>query len=130
MKKYIIKVNGTPYEVEVEEIGEVITASPTAFVAPTVNAPITTASAPVAPATATKASTVEGATNIKAPMPGNILDVKITNGASIKKGDVLVILEAMKMENDIVSPVDGTIVAVNVTKGQTVNTGDLLVSIS
>ena len=63
---------------------------------------------------------------ISAPLPGNILDVKVSNGASVKKGDILCILEAMKMENEIVAPVDGTIVAINATKGSSVNTGDLL----
>ena len=62
-------------------------------------------------------------------MPGNILDVKVANGAAVKKGDVLVILEAMKMENEILAPRDGVVVGVSVTKGSTVNSGDLLVSL-
>ena len=63
-------------------------------------------------------------------MPGNIIDVKVSNGQSVKKGDVLVILEAMKMENEIMAPRDGAVASVNVTKGATVNTGDVLLSLS
>ena len=68
--------------------------------------------------------------SVKAPMPGNILDVKVAAGASVKAGDVLVILEAMKMENEIVAPQDGTVASVNVNKGDTVNSGDVLVSMN
>ena len=64
------------------------------------------------------------------PMPGNILDVKVAAGASVKAGDVLVILEAMKMENEIVAPQDGTVASINVHKGDTVNSGDTLVSMN
>ena len=71
-----------------------------------------------------------GAVSVKAPMPGNILDVKVAAGASVKAGDVLVILEAMKMENEIVAPQDGTVASVNVHKGDTVNSGDTLVSMN
>ena len=67
---------------------------------------------------------------VKAPMPGNILDVKVAAGASVKAGDVLVILEAMKMENEIVAPQDGTVASINVNKGDTVNSGDVLVSMN
>ena len=71
-----------------------------------------------------------GAVSVKAPMPGNILDVKVAAGASVKAGDVLVILEAMKMENEIVAPQDGTVASINVNKGDTVNSGDVLVSMN
>ena len=71
-----------------------------------------------------------GAVAVKAPMPGNILDVKVAAGASVKAGDVLVILEAMKMENEIVAPQDGTVASINVNKGDTVNSGDVLVSMN
>ncbi len=63
-------------------------------------------------------------------MPGNILDTKVAAGASVKAGDVLVILEAMKMENEIVAPQDGTVASVNVSKGDTVNSGDVLVTLN
>ena len=80
--------------------------------------------------TAAGAAPVAGAVAVKAPMPGNILDVKVAAGASVKAGDVLVILEAMKMENEIVAPQDGTVASVNVNKGDTVNSGDVLVSMN
>ena len=71
-----------------------------------------------------------GAVTVTAPMPGNILDVKAAVGASVKAGDVLCILEAMKMENEIVAPQDGTVASVNCRKGDVVNVGDLLVSLN
>ena len=113
MKYYNITVNGVAYSVSVEE-----TAAP---------------KAPAAPAAAPKAAApagAAGAVTVKAPMPGNILDVKVAAGASVKAGDVLVILEAMKMENEIVAPQDGTVASVNVNKGDTVNSGDVLVSMN
>ena len=81
------------------------------------------APAPAAPAP------VAGGEKINAPMPGNILEVKVATGASVKKGDVLIILEAMKMENEIMAPCDGTVKQVLVNKGATVNSGDPLVVI-
>ena len=113
MKYYNITVNGVAYSVSVEE-----TAA---------------GAAPVAPAAAPKAAApagAAGAVTVKAPMPGNILDVKVAAGASVKAGDVLVILEAMKMENEIVAPQDGTVASINVNKGDTVNSGDTLVSMN
>ena len=71
-----------------------------------------------------------GSVAVNAPMPGTILDVKANPGAAVKAGDVLVILEAMKMENEIVAPQDGTVAAVNVKKGDSVNSGDVLVSLN
>ena len=104
MRKFAITVNGVAYEVEVEEIG---------------GAPVFAA----APAAA-------GKETVKAPMPGTINAVKVSNGQAVKKGDVLVILEAMKMENEIMAPCDGTVASVNVSQGATVNTGDVLVSLN
>ena len=115
MKYYNITVNGVAYSVSVEE-----TAAGAAPVA---------AAAPAAPA-APKAAPAPAAVTVKAPMPGNILDVKVAAGASVKAGDVLVILEAMKMENEIVAPQDGTVASINVNKGDTVNSGDVLVSMN
>ena len=113
MKYYNITVNGVAYSVSVEE-----TAAGAAPVA-------------AAPAAAPAAPVVTGAGEpVNAPMPGNILDVKVKAGASVKAGDVLVILEAMKMENEIVAPQDGTVASVNVNKGDTVNSGDVLVSMN
>ena len=116
MKYYNITVNGVAYSVSVEE-----TAAGAAPVA---------AAAPAAPAAPKAAAGAAGAVTVKAPMPGNILDVKVKAGASVKAGDVLVILEAMKMENEIVAPQDGTVASVNVNKGDTVNSGDVLVSMN
>ena len=107
MRQFNITVNGVQYSVAVEEVGAA-------------SAPV---SAPVA------AAPVAGGEKINAPMPGNILDVKVATGASVKKGDVLVILEAMKMENEIMAPCDGTVKQVLVNKGATVNSGDPLVVI-
>ena len=115
MKYYNITVNGVAYSVSVEETaaGAAPVAAPAAPAAP---------KAPAAPAAAPKAAApagAAGAVTVKAPMPGNILDVKVAAGASVKAGDVLVILEAMKMENEIVAPQDGTVASVNVNKGST-----------
>ena len=124
MKYYNITVNGVAYSVSVEE-----TAAGAAPVAAAPAAP----KAPAAPAAAPKAAApagASGAVSVKAPMPGNILDVKVAAGASVKAGDVLVILEAMKMENEIVAPQDGTVASINVNKGDTVNSGDVLVSMN
>ena len=71
-----------------------------------------------------------GAVSVNAPMPGNILDVRVAPGASVKAGDTLLILEAMKMENEISAPQDGTIATVNVRKGDTVSSGDLLLTMN
>ncbi len=135
MRKFQITVNGQAYEVEVEEIGASVSAPAAAPVAPAAPAPVAAAPAPVAvakpaPVAAKPASApVQGGEAVKAPMPGNILEVKVTNGQSVKKGETLVILEAMKMENDIPAPRDGVVASVNVQKGATVNSGDVLVSI-
>ena len=112
MKKYRVNVNGTVYEVELEEITGAVPAAPAAAPAPS--------AAPAAPA-----APAEGVT-ITSPMPGNILAVNVTPGASVKKGDVLMVLEAMKMENEIMCPQDGKVISVAVTKGATVETGTLL----
>ena len=123
MKYYNITVNGVAYSVSVEE-----TAAGAAPVAP---AAAPAPKAAPAPAAAPKAAAgAAGAVAVKAPMPGNILDVKVAAGASVKAGDVLVILEAMKMENEILAPQDGTVASVNVNKGDTVNSGDVLVSMN
>ena len=122
MKYYNITVNGVAYSVSVEETAA--GAAPVAAAAPAAPAAPKAAPAPKAAAGAA------GAVAVKAPMPGNILDVKVKAGASVKAGDVLVILEAMKMENEIVAPQDGTVASINVNKGDTVNSGDVLVSMN
>ncbi len=120
MKKYNITVNGTTYEVVVEEAGEFAQA-------PVVSAPIV--SAPVAPA-APAASGTQGANKVTAPMPGTILDVKVSVGQSVKKGDVICVLEAMKMENDIPAPCDGVIASVSVQKGASVGANDVIATLN
>ncbi len=125
MKHYNITVNGSAYDVVVEEIGA--GAAPAAAAPKAAPAPV---AAPAAPAAAPKAAPAAGAVNVEAPMPGNILDVRVKAGDSVKSGDVLVILEAMKMENEIVAPQDGTVASVSVAKGDTVNVNDVLVSLN
>ena len=130
MRKFNITVNGVAYEVEVEEVGAVPSAVPAAPVAaaPVAAAPVAAApaAAPKAAAPAPKAAPVAGGVKVTAPMPGTILDVKVAQGASVKKGDILCVLEAMKMENEILASQDGTVAQVLVTKGASVNSGDVL----
>ena len=127
MRKFIVNVNGTSYEVEVEEVGASSSAPVMAAPAP-VAAPAA-APAPVAAPAPAPAAAPAGGTPVKAPMPGNVLDIKVSNGQAVKKGDLLVILEAMKMENEIFAPQDGTVTVV-ASKGSTVNSGDVLVTLS
>jgi len=125
MRKFNITVDGRMYEVEVEEVGAVETAS-----APVVSAPAAKAAAPVAKAApAPKKAVVSGGTKLEAPMPGMVVSFKVSDGDVVKKGQPVVVLEAMKMENDITAPCDGTFKAV-ATKGSNVNTGDVLAVIS
>ena len=130
MKKYRVNVNGTVYEVELEEISGGLPVAPAAPAASAVSAPVAAPVAPVAPAAPVAAPAPAAAAGsgeaIKAPMPGNILAVNVAVGDSVKKGQVLMILEAMKMENEIMSPCDGKVTSVNVSKGSTVETGTLL----
>ncbi|MGN0790392.1 MAG: biotin/lipoyl-containing protein [Christensenellales bacterium] len=131
MRKFNIKVNGRPYEVEVEEIAGDVTVSRapevTDVIAPATPAVVEKpAPAPVAPVASPVSS---DGVKVAAPMPGTLLDFKVANGATVKKGDVIIILEAMKMENEIVAPSDGKISFV-ASKGASVNTGDALAVIA
>ena len=134
MRKFVINVNGNQYEVEVEEVGGNSTTVQTAPAAAPVAAPEKGAPTPApskpAAAPAAGAAAPAGALKITAPMPGTILELKVKAGDAIKKGDVVAILDAMKMENEIVAPQDGSIASVHVAKGASVNSGDLLISIS
>ena len=132
MKKYNVTVNGNLYQVEVEEVkGEFATpVAPVSTVKPAATTPVAAPVAPAAtPTPAPATSTVAGA-KAEAPMPGTIVKVVATKGATVKQGDVLFVLEAMKMENEIMSPTDGIVVEINVTQGAAVNTGDILAVIA
>lgn len=125
MKNYTITVNGTPYNVTVEE--------GTSSAAPVASAPAPAPAAAPVPQAAPKAApapAAAGSVKVDAPMPGNILDVKVSNGTAVKAGQVLVILEAMKMENEIVAPQDGTVASINVNKGDTVEAGQTIVTLA
>lgn len=130
--KYKVTLNKRVYEVEVEEgsamlIDEYELAAPAAPAAPVAAVPVA-AAAPVAaaPAAAPAAGLAAGEV-VKSPMPGNILKINAVQGQAVKEGDVLVVLEAMKMENDVVAPRDGTVAQVVVAKGAVVETGSPLV---
>ncbi len=129
LKNFRVTVNGSSYDVVVEELdGSSVAAAPTAPVAPAAPTPAPApAPAPVAaPAPAAKAGS---GTPVKAPMPGTILDVKVNVGDTVAENAVVVILEAMKMENEIVTPVGGKVTSVVVSKGQSVNSDDVLITV-
>lgn len=119
MRKFNVTVNGNTYVVEIEELGE-----GTATAAPAPTAPV---AAPKA--AAPKAAAPAGANAVKAPFPGTVVKVNVTAGQAVKKGDVLCVIEAMKMENEISAPEDGTVASVNVQKGASVATDDVLVTL-
>lgn len=135
MRKFIVQVNGVQYDVEIEEIGG-------AQAAPSVPIPAAPAPAPAAPAPAAPAAPAQsapaaapaqsaaggvmGGETINAPLPGTVLDIKVSAGQNVNKGDILFVLEAMKMENEILAAHDGVIASVNVEKGAAVNSGDVL----
>ena len=123
MKTYTITVNGTVYSVTVEE-GASTGAAPVAA------APVAAAPAPAAPAPAAAPAGAQGSVTVNAPMPGKILGVKASVGQAVKKGDVVVVLEAMKMENEIVAPQDGTIASINVAVGVSVDSGAVLATLN
>lgn len=121
MKRFNITVNGKSYDVAVEEIGGAAPAP--------VSAPAPAAQAAPAPVQAPAAQAQGSGTPVKAPMSGNILEVKANVGDTVKTGQVIIVLEAMKMENDIVANADGKITSITVKKGDTVNTDDVLATI-
>lgn len=124
MKRYTITVNGTAYDVAVEEN--------TNGAAPVAAAPAPVAAPAPAPAAkkAAAPSGSEGSVKVESPMPGTILDVKVANGASVKAGEVLCILEAMKMENEIVAPQDGTVASISINKGDSVDAGQVIITLN
>lgn len=122
MKNYTITVNGNVYDVTVEE------GSGNAASTQTVAAPAKKAAAP-APKKAT-AQGAEGSVKVAAPMPGKILNVKVSSGQSVKKGDVMLVIEAMKMENEIVAPSDGTVASIHAAVGDSVEAGATLATLN
>ena len=124
-RKYKVTVNGQSYDVAVEELGAAAPAAPVMHAAPAAAAP-----GPVAAPVAASPSSSAGPGTVKAPMPGTVLGVKVSNGQAVKRGDVLLILEAMKMENEICAQADGTVTQIRVQAGTTVNTGDPMIDIA
>ena len=121
MKSYTITVNGNVYDVTVEEnVGGAVAAPK----APVKAAPVAAPKAPAAPAGA------QGGVNVNSTMPGKILAVKANAGQAVKKGDVILVLEAMKMENEVVAPADGTVASINVAVGDSVEAGDVLATLN
>jgi len=149
MKHYRITVNGTSYDVTVEELGASKYAPATGSTsmstsaAPSVAGPVTAPEAAPQPASAQSISAQSvpaqpaaapanggSVTTVKSPMPGTVVAFKVIVGQKVKRGDVLLLLEAMKMENEIVAPQDGTVVALRVAASASVNTGDALVDLA
>ena len=127
LRKFKIKVDGQEYQVEMEEIGAVAPAAPVAPVAsPAAPPAVEAAPAPAAPV----ASTPAGADAMPSPMPGNILRVLVNVGDTVTENQPLMILEAMKMENEIVAPKAGVVAGIHVKEGQVVNPGDALITIN
>lgn len=129
---YEVTINDKKYEVEVEKgkanlirTTDVVAAAPAPVAAPVAAAP----AAPAAPAPAA-APVVTSGTPVNAPMPGTILDIKVAVGAAVKEGDLVAVLEAMKMENEIFAPCGGTVGQIIAAKGASVNTGDPILTIS
>ena len=132
--RYKVTLNNKVYEVEVEETSAMLVDEYEAL-APVAPAAAPVAAAPAAPVAAAPAAApapvaAAAGEQVTAPMPGTILKVNVTQGAAVKKGDILVVLEAMKMENEILAPKDGTVAQIAVSKGATVDTGALLAVIA
>ena len=134
--KYTATLNGKQYEVELERIdayepmpryGEAPAAAPAPVAAPAAPAP---APAPAAPAPAPAAAPATGATTVEAPMPGKILNIKVSAGQAVKFGETVIVMEAMKMETEIVAPADGTVSKILVKAGDSVDTGAALVALN
>ncbi len=132
MKKFNVTVNGVSYDVEVEELRGGVARSASRAAAPRAAAPAPAAAPAAAPAPAAPAPAAApagGANTVVAPMPGNVLKVLVNQGDVVKKGQTLLILEAMKMENEIVAPADATVQSVSAKEGSAVDTGAVLVTL-
>lgn len=142
--KYVATINGKKYEVEVEKLeayksldrnGVAAPAAPVLPASapvqrPAAPAPVAPAPAPAPAAPAPAAAAPAGATTVEAPMPGKILNIKVSEGQAVKFGEVVVIMEAMKMETEIVAPADGTVSKILVKAGDSVDTGAALVALN
>ena len=133
--KYKVTLKNKVYEVEVEQgeamlVDEYDAVAPVPAAAPVAAAPVAVAPAAAAPAAAPAPAAVAAGDAVKSPMPGNILKILVTKGQQVKEGDVLIILEAMKMENEIVATKSGSVAQILVTKGQVVETGSPLIVIA
>lgn len=124
MKKYIIKLNGKTYEVEMGEV-----SGSSVYVAPATTGSAATPAAPSAAPSAAPTASATGGDAIMSPMPGNIIDIRVKAGDVVKKNQVILVLEAMKMENEIVAPADGTVLSIATSKGAMVNANEELVRI-
>ena len=133
--KYKVTLNNRTYEVEVEAgeamlVDEYEAFAPAPAAAPAAAAPVAAAPVAAAPAPAAPAASLAAGEVVKSPMPGNILKINVSQGQTVKEGDVLIVLEAMKMENEITAPKAGSIAQIAVSKGQVVETGSPLVVIA
>lgn len=129
LRKFRIKLNDKEYVVEMEEIGAPQVAPQAAPIQQAAPAPVQEAPAPAPQAAPQANMDVTGGTEVSAPMPGNILDVVVKVGDTVAVNQNLLVLEAMKMENNIVAPIAGTVVAVNVTKGENIDVGTVMIVI-
>ena len=127
MRKFQVTVNGNTYEVEVEELGSSASVASVPYVAPVPAAQAMPKT--VAPVTSASAAST-GAYKVVAPMPGKIVDVKVSVGQIIKEGDLVAFLEAMKLENEVFASVSGTVASVNVSAGNMVEANDVIISIN
>ncbi len=130
MRKFNVTVNGVVYEVEVEEVGAAAPVAPVAAPVAPVAAPVAPVTAPKATPAAPKAPAKQGSVAVKAPMPGTILKICVKVGDAVKKGDIICVLEAMKMENEIFAPADGTVASVNVAQGASVAGDETVVTLA
>lgn len=137
--KYTATLNGKQYEVELERIdayepmpryGEAPAAAPAPVAAPSAPAPAPAPAAPAPAPAAPAAAPAAGATTVEAPMPGKILNIKVSAGQAVKFGETVIVMEAMKMETEIVAPADGTVAQILVKAGDAVDTGAALVTLN